>query len=295
MVSVRTRIPADALTAPVLGTERAGHGVVLDAQGTVLTIGYLVTEAESVWLVDHQGNTVPGHVVGYDQETGLGIVQALARVSWPYIELGESAQVIAGQPVVVAGHGGAEDAVHSLVIGVREFAGYWEYVLDHAIFTAPAHPNWGGTGMLGEDGRLLGIGSLLVQHVTPKGDAADANMIVPIDVLKPIYDDLLRFGRRNEPARPWVGWLVQETGEGLAVAGVYDGCPADNAGVQPGDRLTQVAGEQVDDLANMFNRVWSLGEAGIEVPITIERDSQVLELRISSIDRSTKLRSGPLH
>ena len=184
LVSVRSEVPDDALTAPVLGTERMGNGVVIGDRGLVLTIGYLVTEAQTLWITDHRGAAVPGHVLGYDQESGFGLVQALQPLPAPAMDLGVSAACDVGDPIVVAGHGGGDSLVTGRIIAKREFAGYWEYVLDEALFTAPAHPNWGGAALVGSDGRLLGVGSLLVQTVSSSGEKGGANMVVPIDLLK---------------------------------------------------------------------------------------------------------------
>jgi S1-C subfamily serine protease len=210
MVSLRATVPADAFTAETLGTERAGNGVIIRGNGLVLTIGYLITEADTIWLTLGDGRSVPGHVLGYDQETGFGLVQALAKLDMPALEFGQSAAASLGERVVVAGAGGRQHSVAARIVAKQEFAGYWEYVLDEAIFTAPAHPNWGGTALIGPAGDLLGIGSLQLQHSVEKGAAQNINMIVPIDLLKPIFDDLLKFGRRNAPSRPWLGFYATE-------------------------------------------------------------------------------------
>src|SRR6185437_15967867 len=169
MVGLRTIVPADAFTAETLGTERAGHGVFIRDNGLVLTIGYLITEAETIWITLSDGRSVPGHVLGYDQETGFGLVQALAKLDVPALEIGQSSETSVGERVVVGGAGGRSRSVAARIVAKQEFAGYWEYVLDEAIFTAPSHPNWGGTALIGPTGDLLGIGSLQLQHVVDKG------------------------------------------------------------------------------------------------------------------------------
>lgn len=295
LVLVHTRVPENALTAEGLGTERAGNGVCISDDGLILTIGYLITEAEQVWLTTTGGRTAQGYVVGYDQPTGFGLVQCIQPPGIPGLSLGDSAALRSGDDVIVAGYGGIDHAINAKVSTKREFAGYWEYVLDEAIFTIPAHPNWGGTGLIGSNGELLGIGSLLVQQVTPSGQSAGANMIVPIDLLKPILDDLRMYGRRNEPARPWMGMLVQDVGEQLMVGSTYAGCPADNAGLKPGDVILAVKGEPVHDLAKTFRKVWSLGPAGVEIPLTMARDGQRFEAVVHSIDRNDRLISERLH
>ena len=295
LVGVRSEVPEDALTASVLGTERAGNGVVIGDRGLVLTIGYLVTEAQTLWITDRRGAAVPGHVLGYDQASGFGLVQALQPLSAPALELGVSAECGVGDPVVVAGHGGDDALVVGRIIAKREFAGYWEYVLDEALFTAPAHPNWGGAALVGSDGRLLGVGSLLVQTVSSSGEKGGANMIVPIDLLKPILEDMKLYGRPNRPPRPWLGFLVQDIGSHLVVASVYDDCPADQAGVQVGDLVVEVAGESIDGLAELFRRVWEIGPAGCEIPLTILRDGEPHPVVLESIDRDARLRHGAVH
>jgi len=295
LVSVRSEVPEDALTASVLGTERMGNGVVIGDPGLVLTIGYLVTEAQTLWITDHQGLAVPGHVLGYDQESGFGLVQALQPLPAPAMDLGVSAACDVGDPIVLAGHGGGDALVTGRIIAKREFAGYWEYVLDEALFTAPAHPNWGGAALVGSDGRLLGVGSLLVQTVSSSGEKGGANMIAPIDLLKPILEDMKLYGRPNRPARPWLGFLVQDVGSHLVVASTYDGCPADRAGIETGDRIVEVAGEPVDGLAELFRRVWEIGPAGSDIPLTIVRDGEPRPVVLESIDRSARLKHGAVH
>ncbi|MCP5150886.1 MAG: serine protease [Ectothiorhodospiraceae bacterium] len=295
IVALRTQIPEDALTAGVLGTERAGHGVVIDEQGLILTIGYLVTEAQSVWVVDHRGHGLPGHVVGYDQESGFGLVQALGRLDVPPLPRGRCASLLTGSRVVVAGHGGLEHAVEARVTAKREFAGYWEYVLDSAVFTSPAHPNWGGAALIGAEGELLGIGSLLVQQVGADGQGTGANMIVPIDLLEPILDDLRLYGRRQSPPRPWMGWLVHDDEDRLIVAGVYSGCPADRGGIKLGDVVLEVDGVPVQSLADLFRLIWRQGPAGVRIPITVLRDGDAVTARVETVDRQALLKSAPLH
>jgi S1-C subfamily serine protease len=295
VVSLRSQIPEDALTAGVLGTERAGHGVVIANDGLIVTIGYLITEAESLWILTNKGTTVPGHVVGYDQETGFGLVQALQPLGTPSMELGDSGALQVSDEVIAAGHGGPDHAIKTTVIAKREFAGYWEYVLDEALFTAPPHPNWGGAALIGNDGSLLGIGSLMVQQIAESGELSSANMIIPIDLLKPVLDDLRMYGKRNAPARPWLGFLVQELSHHLVVSGVYDDCPANTAGLQVGDVIREVNGESISGLANLFRRIWRRGEAGVEVPLTIVRNRESMSVTVRSTDRDSCLKSASIH
>jgi S1-C subfamily serine protease len=295
VVGLRTIIPSDAFTAESLGTERAGHGVLIRGNGLVLTIGYLITEAETIWLNLSDGRSVPGHVLGYDQETGFGLVQALAKLDMHALEIGKSAAASVGERVVIGGAGGRQRSVGARIVAKQEFAGYWEYVLDEAIFTAPSHPNWGGTALIGPAGDLIGIGSLQLQHAVEKGQAQNINMIVPIDLLNPILDDLMKFGRRNAPPRPWLGLYATEVENRLVVVGLADRGPAKRADLRTGDIVLSVAGKEVRDLAGFFRSIWAQGQAGVEVPITIYRDGETMDLRVQSSERNRFLKGPSLH
>jgi S1-C subfamily serine protease len=295
VVSLRSQIPEDALTASVLGTERAGHGVVIADDGLIVTIGYLITEAESLWITTNAGVTVPGHVVGYDQETGFALVQALQPMGSPSMALGDSSALQVSDRLITAGYGGLDQAIKTVVVAKREFAGYWEYVLDEALFAAPPHPNWGGAALIGDRGELLGIGSLLVQQIDEGGQQSGANMIIPIDLLKPILDDLRMYGKRNAAPRPWIGFLVQEVSHHLVVSGVYDDCPADIAGLQVGDVIREVEGDPIGGLAELFRRIWRTGEAGVDISLTIMRNRESVSVTVHSTDRDSCLKSAHLH
>ena len=295
VVGVHSIIPADAFTAETLGTERAGNGVLIRSDGLVLTIGYLITEAESVWLHLSNGTPVPGHVLGYDQETGFGLVQALARLDLPVLPLGNSSGLRIDDSVVVAGAGGRQRSVAANVVAIQEFAGYWEYVLDEAIFTAPSHPNWGGTAVINAAGELVGIGSLQLQQSTARGTTENLNMVVPIDLLKPILDDLQMYGRRNRPPRPWLGLYATEVDDRVVVAGLAGRGPASQADVQIGDILLGVGSDEVHDLADFFRQIWALGNAGVSVPLLLHRDGRTFETRITSADRQQFLKAPRLH
>ncbi|GJD32700.1 Serine endoprotease DegS [Methylobacterium adhaesivum] len=294
IVALSTRVPDEAFTAETLGTERAGNGVVIGDDGLVATIGYLVTEADSVWLTTHDGRSVPGHVVGYDAVTGFGLVQALGPLGLPALPLGRSGGVKVGDRAIVAGVGGRQRSVAVEIVARQEFAGYWEYVLDEALFTAPAHPQWGGAALIGPTGELLGIGSLQLQQGTAEGPRT-INMIVPIDLLTPILDDLVTRGRADRAPRPWLGLYASDTDDAVVIMGLADDGPAEAADLRPGDIVAAVAGEPVADLAGFFRQVWALGEAGVRVPLTIRRDGKTIKLAVTSANRERFLVSPPLH
>jgi S1-C subfamily serine protease len=294
LVLVRAEVPEDAYTARILGTERAGNGVVIRDDGLVLTIGYLITEASSVWLTTGRGAVFAGHPLAYDQQTGFGLVLPLGKLEVAPLARGSAAAAGVGDDVVVAGHGGRAHALRGSLIDKREFAGYWEYVLDEALFAAPAHPQWGGSALIGADGKLLGIGSLLVEEKHGER-SVQGNMFVPVDLLEPILDDLVTRGRSQRAARPWLGMYTTVVGEKLVVAGLADGAPAERAGLKLGDLVVAVSGERVSGLAELFRAVWRLGPAGIEVPLTIARAGARMDVRLKSADRNDFLKKPSLH
>ncbi len=299
VVGIRALVPPDAFTAEILGTERVGHGAIIRKDGVILTIGYLITEAETIWISLSGGRTVPGHVLGYDQETGFGLVQALAHLDEPVLPLGRSADADVGMRVVIAGSGGRSRSVAARIIARQEYAGYWEYLLEDAIYTAPAHPFWGGTAMIGPAGDLIGIGSLQIQAASTgtgrSRQSDEANMIVPIDLLKPILNDLATIGRPNRPARPWLGVYATEIGSSVALLGVSARGPAQEADLRESDVITAVAGEPVSSLAELFRRIWALGDAGVAVPLSINREGQSFDVIVRSTDRNSLLKGPVLH
>jgi S1-C subfamily serine protease len=296
VVALRATVPADAFTADALGTERVGQGVVIRADGLVLTIGYLITEAEEVWLTANNGRAVPGHALAYDYTSGFGLVQALASLGVPAMPLGNSRRLPLRESLVMGGAGGRSHSLTAQIVARQEFAGYWEYLLEDAIFTAPAHPHWGGAALIGLQGELLGIGSLQLQHQTPDGHIVPLNMVVPIDLLKPILDDLLTIGRVNSPPRPWLGfYATQGEDERIVLVGLAGDGPARRAGLHAADVIRAIAGEPVTSLASFYRALWSLGPAGIDVPLTVEREGDTFDLRITSADRDRFLKPARLH
>jgi S1-C subfamily serine protease len=291
VVAVRSSIPEDAFTAGTLGTRREGSGVVIRKDGLVLTIGYLITEAEEIWLTTSDGQPISAHALAYDQESGFGLVQALGQLGLPALDLGNAAKAKVGDPVVLAD--GVGRSVKASIVAKQEFAGYWEYLLDEAIFIAPAHPSWGGAALVGADGKLLGIGSLRLQ-MSRNGETADINMVVPIDLLPPILDDLLTIGQVSKPPRPWLGAFAAESNGQVVVMSVAAGGPAAKAGLRPGDIISDIRDAEVDGLADFYRKVWKSGPAGAEVPLRVVRAGRETWLRVKSADRSSFLRKPQL-
>lgn len=293
VVGLRAEIPDDAFTASTLGTGRSGNGVVIGEDGLVLTIGYLITEAEALWLTTNSGTVVAGHALAYDPVTGLGLVLPLGRLGVAPIARCRLDEASLDGDVYVVGRGGQGHALRARVFARREFAGYWEYLLDQALFTTPAHPEWSGAALLDGSGRLVGIGSLFVQE--PDGDeVVKGNMFVPSELIDPILDDMLRLGRADRPPRAWLGVYSAETRDGIAIRGLAQGGPAERAGVQAGDIVRDVAGAPVEGLAEFYRSVWNRGPAGTSIPLTLSREGRVTSVTVRSVDRSALLRKPSL-
>jgi S1-C subfamily serine protease len=294
VVNVRAEIPDDAFTASILGTERVGNGVVIREDGLILTIGYLITEAETIWLTTNNGKVISGHPLAYDQATGFGLIQPLGQLNAPMLEFGNAEACQTGDDVYFLGQGGRQHALKAKLIDKREFAGYWEYVLEEALFIAPAHPQWGGAALVGDDGRLLGVGSLLVQEAVD-GETVQGNMVVPIDLLNPILENMITTGRSGAPPRPWLGMYTTESGKNLVVGGVAEHGPAAKAGIKQGDLVLEVAGQRTSTLAQLFRTAWQIGPAGTKIPLTIAREGDVLRFEVKSADRNDFLKKPRLH
>ncbi|WP_293898928.1 S1C family serine protease [Phenylobacterium sp.] len=288
VVALQARVPGDAFTAQTLGTDRLGNGTVIGPTGLVLTIGYLITEAQDITLTLNDGRRVPAHGLGADPVTGLGLVQALQPLDVPALPLGNSRTLAADSPVIIAGGGGRAHAAAGQVLTRMPFAGYWEYLLDDAIMTEPAHPHWSGAALIGAGGELMGVGSLSLQRQS-RGGVTPLNMFVPSELLPPILDDLAK-GRPPHPPRPWLGVLAQDLGRQVVVVGLSPRSPAARAELRKGDVILSVAGTPVADLADFYKRLWAHGPAGAVIPLSLQREGDVFDVEIRSADRTALLR-----
>jgi len=282
VVRVHTEIPSDARTAAYLGTQRDGAGVVIDDAGLVVTIGYLVTEAMGAEVRTGSGRVSRADVVGFDVASGLGPLRAAERLAVKPMPIGTAKGLAEETPVVVAGAGGPEAVRPAVVVSRRTFAGYWEYLLEDAIFTAPPHPAWSGAALLGPDGKLVGIGSLVVSDA--KADLP-GNMFVPIDRLPPVMGDLLTLGRPSAPSRPWLGVNLRELDGKLVISRVASDGPSDKAGVRHGDQVTAIDGAPVRELADFYRTLWRRGDAGVTVRLSLTRQGEEREIEVETIDR----------
>ena len=282
IVRIHTEIPVDARTAAYLGTERSGSGVVIDNAGLIVTIGYLITEAMGAEVTTGAGRVSRADVVGFDISSGLGLLRAAEPLAVKPLPIGAATALPEKTPVVVAGFGGPEQVQPAVVVSRRAFAGYWEYLLEDAIFTTPPHPAWSGAALLGPDGKLTGIGSLVVSDAEPD---LPGNMFVPIDRLRPVMGDLLALGRPSTPPRPWLGVNLREMDDGLVIGRVASDGPSDKAGVRHGDRVTAIDGVPVHELADFYRRLWRQGDAGVTVRLGVTRQGEDRDIEVKTVDR----------
>jgi S1-C subfamily serine protease len=290
VVKVRSRAVADARSSQSLGSQREGTGVVIDATGLVLTIGYLVLEAETVELSTADGRAFPATVIGYDHATGFGLLRPVGTLPIKPVEIGESAKIGHREPVLIVGFDGVAPAY---VVSRRQFVGYWEYLLDEAIYTAPVTVNWQGAALLGRDGKLLGIGSLAVNDAVDAHSQVPGNMFVPIDLLKPLLPELVARGRSAARPRPWLGIYTQDAHGNVIVTRVSPGSPAEAAALRAGDVIVGIGGLPVKGQAALYTRLWSSGEAGADIALDVLRDGRIQPVTVKSIAREAYYRRKP--
>jgi S1-C subfamily serine protease len=284
IVKVATRSVRGARSATTLGEEREGTGVVIGDNGLVLTIGYLIVEADDVKITDSKGRTLPAQIVGYDHASGFGLVRTSVPLDAQPIALGDSGKTSERDPVMIASAGG-EGAAFAWIVSKRQFTGNWEYQLDYALYTSPPTANWSGAALIDREGKLLGIGSLIVREATADDPKLPGNLFVPIDILKPILADLVREGHRAGPARPWLGVAADELQGHLIVTRVSPDGPADRAGVAVGDIIVGVGPDAVRTQSQFYERVWHQRHAGDVVPLKVLKGVDIREIKVRSIDR----------
>lgn len=292
VVRVKSTAVANARSSTTLGQHREGTGVVIDSKGLVMTIGYLITEAEKVELSTTDGKVFPATVIANDHTTGLGLVRALTPLPIKPVDFGESSAAAERELVLIVGFDGVAPAY---IVSKRPFVGYWEYLLDEAIYTAPATVNWQGAALLSREGKLLGIGSLAVGDAMGRRTQVPGNLFVPIDVLKPVLGDVIANGRSTARARPWIGINTQEIQGNVIVTRVSPEGPADDAGLKAGDIIVGIRGQEIKGQADFYHKLWQSGEAGAEIPVEVLKGNRIEKYSVKSIDREKYLRPKPVY
>lgn len=292
VVKVNTSAVPDARSASTLGTQREGSGVVIDSNGLVLTIGYLIMEADNIELSTTDGKVYPATVVGYDNATGVGLLKSLTPLPVKPVDFGESARAAERELVLIVGFDGVAPAY---IVSKRPFVGYWEYLLDEAIYTAPATVNWQGAALLNRQGKLLGIGSVVVNDAVGGHQGIPGNVFLPIDLLKPVVGDLVANGHSTAKPRPWLGINTQEVQGHLIVTRVSPESPADTAGLARGDIIVGIHGAPIRDQADFYTKLWGSGDAGVEVVLDVLKGAQVTQYPVKSMARDKYLRPPPVY
>ena len=279
VVGLQVLVPPDRPSAATLGEERAGSATIIDPDGLAVTVGYLVLEAARIEVTLEDGRRTTARIVGHDFESGLALIRLdPAGAPYPAAQLGQSAPLAAGQPVAIVGVGAAGPAVGVMVrvTGVGPFVAYWEYLLDRAVFVAPHHPAFGGAALVDPDGALVGVVSLRL----PAGHLA-----IPIDLLAPARDALVRTGRSARPPRPWLGIRALGMDGGIGIAGISPAGPAQAAGLRQGDVILRVNGERVADVEAFYRRLWAQ-PVNQPLELGVWRDGALETITVRPRDRS---------
>jgi S1-C subfamily serine protease len=295
IVGISSRIPETAHSAQTLGTKRIGHGVFIKANGLVVTVAYLAMEADEIWLSLSNGHKIQAHALAFDFDTGLCLLQPLAHITTPYLSMGSAKALKVHDRVILAGAGGLHHAIASEVVARQSFAGYWEYLIHNAILTSPAHPQWGGAAMINDKGELVGIGSLQLEQESEQGETEALNLCIPIDVLPPILDELISYGRPNRPARPWLGCHAAEIENQIVIIGISKRSPARRADLRTGDIVRAIDGKPLSSLSDFWRHLWSAGPAGCDVKLTLFREDTEFDVTIRTTERMRVMRQEKLH
>ena len=290
IVRIKTFINPDGTSVQNLGREREGAGIVIDESGLVLTIGYLMVEAHAAEVITSSGRTLAASVVGYDHETGFGLLRTLEPPKIKPLSIGQSADLKEQDPALVMSFGGTGAVLPVHVVSRREFTGSWEYLVEGAIFTSPPHPAWSGAALVNREGKLVGVGSLIVGNAKGEDEPSPGNMFVPIDLLSPILGDLLAKGRVVGPGKPWLGVNAQAVQGRLLVGRVAPGSPAAQAGMKRGDIIVGVNGEKIRTLSELYRKVWAIGAAGVMVPLDVVSNREPRRFELESVNRLDTLK-----
>ena len=294
VVGVKVKALANARSNEALGAQRAGSGVLIGNDGLVLTIGYLIMEADQVEVCDSDGTTVPAMVVAYDHATGFGLVRPMKKLTPKPIRIGTSAPIGPLDRLMIVTGGDEQTLSIATVVSRRQFAGYWEYLIDGAIFTSPPRMDHSGAALINKEGELVGVGSLLVMDALTPGERLPGNMFVPVDLLKPVLEEMVRTGGAARAHRPWLGVNSLEEDGRVKVMQVSEESPADVAGITAGDIILKVNGEPVESLEKFYVKLWSPGsKPGAEVHLTVLHGVALREVIVRSIERQQYMRRRP--
>jgi serine protease Do len=290
VVGVQVTAAEGARSAETLGRRRSGSGVVIGPDGLILTIGYLMLEADSIQIITRDNRKLPARAVGYDLATGFGLVKPLLPLrGMSPVPLGSHSELRTGDALMAVMGGEDADVAITQLVSKRAFSGYWEYHIEAALFTSPPIGNHSGAPLFNQRGELLGIGSLLVADALGENPRVPGNMFVPVDLLKPILAEMQATGSSKQSRRPWLGLTSAEQSGRVQVVRVTKGSPADSGGVEPGDVILAVDGTQVATLEAFYKRLWAHPNPDDEIKLTVQHGEQVKVLAIKAVDRMSMM------
>lgn len=291
VVGLEVSAAEEARSAETLGRQREGSGVVIGSDGLILTIGYLILEADTIQITTHDNRVIPARPVGYDLATGFGLVRTLLplRGIQP-VTLGDARQVTLRSPLLAAtgGENGGMGITH--LVSSRPFSGYWEYHIENALFTSPPLRNHSGAPLFNQRGELVGVGSLFVGNAMGDDREMAGNMFVPVDLLKPILAEMQQTGSTRISRRPWLGLSSTELGGRVHIIRVNRDSPAQAAGLAAGDVVLAIDGEKVTTLESFYKKLWARAEPESEVQLTVLHGADVRQVTVRAVDRMKTMR-----
>jgi serine protease Do len=294
VVGVQVVAAEDARSAETLGRQRAGSGVVISADGLILTIGYLLLESDTISVITQDNKTVPARAVAYDLATGFGLIRPLVPLRGVKpVALGSAKDITNGESLMVSvgtQPGDEADVNMTQLVAKRAFSGYWEYHIDSALFTSPPINNHSGAPLFNQRGELVGIGSLFVADVLGQNPRVPGNMFVPVDLLKPILSEMQQTGTSKLSKRPWLGLTSSEQGGRVQIVRVNKESPAQAAGLEAGDVVLAVDDAKVATLEAFYKKLWDRASPDAQVTLTVLQGAELKTIVLKPVDRMSTMR-----
>lgn len=280
-VSIRSVTPQRHPSARLLGTERMGSGAIIDAEGHILTVGYVVMGARTIEVTLPDQQQFPATLVCQDFESGIAILQTPAR-DLPTVPLGHSSSLKEGDKVIIVAATDQTQRMASpgFISALRPFEAYWEYMLDQAILTTAMNPGFGGGPLLDSLGQMIGVLSLNLNSTK------EMTLAIPIDLFHRVKEGVFTFGSiTDRRPRPWVGMYSEPVEGGVAVIGLIPNGPASRAGMEVKDVILEVNNAEATGRRELYELMWR-NRAGDELTFTVQRGEEVLDIRVTSMDRA---------
>ena len=290
VVGIRVTAAEGSRSAETLGRQRSGSGVVIGPDGLILTIGYLVLEAEQIQIVTQDNKILPARNVGYDLATGFGLIRPLLPLQVAPVVLGSTGRLEPGEALMAAIGGSDADVAMTQLMSKRAFSGYWEYHIESALFTSPPIANHSGAPLFSRSGELLGIGSLFTMDTMGENTRLPGNMFVPVDLLKPILAEMQQTGTTASSRRPWLGLSSTDQSGRVQIVRVNKESPAQAAGLKPGDVVLAVDDAKVVSLESFYKRLWEHADPAVDVKLTVLQGADLKVISLRAVDRMSTMR-----